>query len=209
MLLDGVTDFGPVAFTITNNAANFTITGIPAGTYTPVPTLTGPGGTATATGAQPITINGVSGGGGVGEEPPPAEVDDAPRFARPMRDVSKGAWQPSIGTDLYAMLDEATLDLGDFMTASTAALCEIALGPVADPGTSSGQVVRYEAHAPDGGNLTVTLKQGNIVIASRIHAALPVLPTMHELALTPQQCDSITDYRDLRVEFEVIEVEVT
>lgn len=135
-------------------------------------------------------------------EDPPAP-DDAPRYARPARDVSKGAWQASSGANLYAVLDESLLDLTDYMTASTATTCEIGLGPVADPGTSSGQVVRYEAHAPDGGNLMVTLKQGSAVIASRYHAALPVLATVHELVLTPEQCDSITDYRDLRVEFAV------
>lgn len=66
----GVTaDFGPIDFEIASNAADFTVPRIPAGSYNPVPTLIGPGGTSTATGAQPFTINGVSGGGVIGEEP--------------------------------------------------------------------------------------------------------------------------------------------
>lgn len=167
-----------------------------AGTVTAASTLD-PNVKGTATFTVPAAI--------VVVDPPedPPTPDDAPRYARPARDVSKGAWQASSGANLYAALDESLLDLTDYMTASTAATCEIGLGPVADPGTSSGQVVRYEAHAPDGGNLTVTLKQGSAVIASRYHAALPVLATVHELVLTPEQCDSITDYRDLRVEFAV------
>lgn len=130
-------------------------------------------------------------------------LESAPRFARPISDLGSSGWAPSSGNSLYAMLDEKIPDATDFISADGSASCTVALGPVADPGTSSGQVVRYEAHAPDGGSLTVTLKQGNTVIASRHHATLPATETMHELALSAEQCDSITDYRDLRVELAV------
>jgi hypothetical protein len=134
-------------------------------------------------------------------------VPDAPRFARPTADVSNGGWTPSVGTDLYAVLDEVTPDATDYISADpmggTPVSCELALGPIADPGTSAGQVVRYEAHSPGGTNLTVTLKQGAATIASRTHASLPTTPTIHELVLNGPQCDAITNYRDLRLVFTV------
>lgn len=66
----GTSDFGPLDFAIASNAADFTVPGIPAGSYSPELTLTGPGGTAIASGATTFSINGVSGGGGVVVEPP-------------------------------------------------------------------------------------------------------------------------------------------
>lgn len=128
-------------------------------------------------------------------------VQDAPRFARLFSDISKGAWQPSSGNDLYALINEVTPDATNYMQASEPVPAELGLGPVADPGTSANQVVRYEAHASQGGRLTVTLKQGSTVISSRTHDTLPTSWTMHELRLTSQQCDAITNYRDLRLEF--------
>jgi hypothetical protein len=125
------------------------------------------------------------------------------RFGRPTADISKGAWQASTGSDLYAVIDEVTLDPTDYISTSTPSSCEVALGPIIDPGTSSGQVVRYEAHASGSGNLTVTLKQGAATIASRVHASLPTVETIHELVLTGPECDAITDYSDLRLVFSV------
>lgn len=131
---------------------------------------------------------------------PPA---DAPalveRFARPVGDISKGAWQPSSGTDLFPMLDDMAINNSDYISAAGAATCELALAAVRDPGTSANQVVRYLAHAPAGGGLTVELRQGATLIAGWTHATLPATETIHEQALTTQQCDSITNYGDLRI----------
>lgn len=135
----------------------------------------------------------------------PPDIDPIPdpvmglasRFARPVRDISNTGWQASTGTDLFAMLDDPAPGDGDYITASGAADCTLALGPVRDPGSSSGQVIRYPAYG--GGSLTVELMQGTRLIASKFHDILPNTPTVHELVLTPEQCDSITDYADLRV----------
>lgn len=133
--------------------------------------------------------------------PQPDPTSDAPRFARLFSDISKGAWQPSTGNDLYAMVNEVTPDPANYMQATGSTPADLALGPVADPGASTNQVVRYEAHASQGGKLKVTLKQGTTEIASRTHNTLPTVWTIHELRLTSQQCDAITNYRDLRLEF--------
>lgn len=132
---------------------------------------------------------------------PTESVPDAPRFARLFSDISKGAWQPSTGNDLFAMVNEVTPDPTNYIQTTDPGPAVLALGPVVDPGTSTNQVVRYEAHASQGGRLTVTLKQGEITIASRTHNTLPTVWTIHELILTSQQCDAITNYRDLRLVF--------
>lgn len=125
-----------------------------------------------------------------------------PRYARPASDVSAGAWTPSAGGSLYAMLDETTPSSADYITTSTASTCEIKLGPVVDPGTSSGQAVRYQTWSDDGAGLTVYLMQGAAQIASWSHASLPTVPTVFEQFLTVGQCDAITDYANLRFKFE-------
>lgn len=61
---------GPVTFAVAGGAFDFFISAIPAGSYSPELSLSGPGGTAIASGATTFSINGVSGGGEVGVEPP-------------------------------------------------------------------------------------------------------------------------------------------
>ncbi|MGZ8339139.1 MAG: fibronectin type III domain-containing protein [Telluria sp.] len=60
---------GPTAFTVTADAADFTVTGIPEGTWAWTITISGQGGGPVAVnGAQPFTIVGVTGGGEPGGE---------------------------------------------------------------------------------------------------------------------------------------------
>jgi hypothetical protein len=129
-------------------------------------------------------------------------VPDASRFARLFSDISKGAWQPSTGNDLYAMLNEVTPDSSTYISTTGIDACEMALGAVVDPGTSTNQVVFFEAHATAGGRLTVNLKQGAATIASKTIDPLPTVYTVHELRLTGAECDAITDYGNLRLEYD-------
>lgn len=124
-----------------------------------------------------------------------------PRYARPAIDVSAGAWLPSSGSSLYAMIDEPSADSGDYIYANSASACEIKLNPVQDPGTSSGQVVRYQVWSTTGNGIIVRLKQGATIIAVWNHASLPTDPTIFARELSPSECDSITDYANLRFEF--------
>lgn len=125
----------------------------------------------------------------------------AQRYARPMSDVSAGPWTPSTGTSLAAMIDEPEVDSADYITTTSGGTCEIALNPVVDPMASAGQVVRYQVWSTTGSALTVSLKQGSTVIASWNHSSLPMTPTIFTQTLTSLQCDSITNYADLRFEF--------
>jgi hypothetical protein len=122
-------------------------------------------------------------------------------IARPSADTSAGAWLPSAGSDIYAMLDEVSPDDADYIYATTATACEVALNAVSDPGTSSGQVVSYQVWSPTGDGLTVKLKQGTTTIATWTHATLPTTATTYQQALTAGECDAITDYTALSFEF--------
>lgn len=66
----GAANVGPASFPVAAGAFDFVIPAIPAGSYSPELSLTGPGGTAIASGATTFSINGVSGGGEVGDPPP-------------------------------------------------------------------------------------------------------------------------------------------
>jgi hypothetical protein len=132
----------------------------------------------------------------------PGDTQTTNRYARPIADIKKGDWAPSAGTSLASMVGEAVLDLNNYIGATMPTSCEILLGPVAAPAPEAVKIVRYEAHSPDGGRLTVRLKQGSTVIASRYHADLPTVPGMHELLLTPTESAAITDYNHLSVELE-------
>jgi hypothetical protein len=64
--------------------------------------------------------------------------------------------------NLYSTLDEASVDDADYITTSTASTCELALDAVADPATSTGQVVTIRAKSVAGSTLVATLKQPGV-----------------------------------------------
>lgn len=120
--------------------------------------------------------------------------------ARPGSDASNAGWIPSTGSDLFAMLDEATPDDADFIsTSSVGSVCNLGLGAVADPGTSSGQVVSYRASSSTGNGLMVELMQGASVIATWTHESLSATDTTYSQSLSAAECDAITDYTALSV----------
>lgn len=132
-----------------------------------------------------------------------AETPDAPPQALvPSADVSNGAWLASSGADLFAMIDEAVSNAGDFIfTASPGAECVVALAAGSDPGVSTGHTVRYRAQGDGLSGLTVALLQGTTVIASWTTNPLPAVETLYEHTLTGPQADAITNYAQLRLRF--------
>jgi len=122
--------------------------------------------------------------------------------ARPVTDTTPGAWLPSAGIDLFAMVDEVVADDADYIYATTASTCKLALNAVTDPLTSSGQVVSYRAWSPTSGGLVVKLMQGATVIATWTHVTLPTAATTYNQALTAGECDAITNYATLSVQME-------
>lgn len=130
-------------------------------------------------------------------DPPAAGVV---RYARPISDAGSGAWQPSSGAVLYAMLDETTASDADYIYAISASTCSMTLNGVTDPVSSSGQVINYRARNLGAGSLTVVLKQGATTIASRTNASLTTSYADYQITLTGAECDAITDYSALKIE---------
>jgi hypothetical protein len=124
------------------------------------------------------------------------------RFARPSSDLSAGAWTPSTGAVLYAMLDEETASDTDYIETTTASTCEVALNAVTDPATSSGQVVTIRAQSANGNDLVATLKQGATTIATRTFTSLGASWADYTITLSGAECDAITDYANLSVTLE-------
>lgn len=125
------------------------------------------------------------------------------QYARPTSDVSAGTWTASSGSDLYAMLDEASASDADYIVTTGASTCEVALGSLTDPASSSGHIVRYRISATSGG-ITVRLRQGTTTIASWTHSPAPTSLTTYEQTLSGAEADSITSYAALKLQFEAI-----
>jgi hypothetical protein len=129
-------------------------------------------------------------------------ADPETRYARPSSDITDGAWTPSTGADLYAMLDEETASDTDYILTAASSTCQIGLSAVTDPATSSGQVLMYRAQSSTGNTLIARLKQGATTIASATHTNVPATWTDYMLTQTAGECDAITNYSDLRIELE-------
>lgn len=125
------------------------------------------------------------------------------QYARPTSDVSAGGWTASSGTDLFAMIDEAVVDDADYITSSTASICEVALGSMSDPALSTGHIVRYRISATVGG-IIVRLQEGTTTIASWTHNPAPSSLTTYAQTLSGSEADSITNYAALKLQFEAV-----
>lgn len=118
----------------------------------------------------------------------------------PVSDVAAGSWTPSSGSDLYAMLDETSYSDTDYIAATSATTCTLALASGSDPSSSTGHILRYRLLSGSG-TVTVTLKQGTTTIASWGPHTLTGAAQDFAQTLTGGEADSITDYSALRVEF--------
>jgi len=128
----------------------------------------------------------------------------------PNADGSLGNWKNELGgvTNLYQSLDEGWPSEADFIHvvhSGTPNAAVIHLSDASDPGTGLQHVVKYRygkvgTATPD---LTVRLKQGTTTIATWTH--LNISGTADAVqTLTEEQANSITDYTDLRLEFEAV-----
>lgn len=137
------------------------------------------------------------------------------QFARPDEDVTKGNWDDSNGNNndiLYDDIDEVTPDDNDYIESPddpSSEECEIGLGSLTDPESSSGHYVRYRWQAPESGggqpasiDFTVKLMEGATQRASwLLQPDPPTTWATTEQTLTAEEANSITDYANLRLRF--------
>ena len=136
------------------------------------------------------------------------------QLERPISDIAAGGWTDQDGgtTNLYAVVDEAIVDDADYVKSPFAAgpsTLELELGDFGTVPSTEGHVLRYRWAKDLPGerlSLTVRLVQGATVIASWIHTDAQLPFTLAEQAITASQAASITDYNDLRVQFETLDV---
>ena len=132
------------------------------------------------------------------------------QYARPTGVVA-GGWHSGDHLDI----DEVTRNDADYMTSIKLKrdkndLVEISLGTINDPQTNDGHIVRYTYREENlqvntDPFLTVRLLQGGTEIVSWTHNyPLPTLFTPATQTLTTLQADSITDYSNLRLEFNAV-----
>jgi len=131
------------------------------------------------------------------------------QFARPTSDISVNGWSPSTGATLYGCIDEASASDADYITNNAVAYSEVGLSSLDDPHSSSGHVVRYRLQrTPTNRTITIVVRlyQGSTQIASWTHADPPAW-ALYEQTLTGAQADSITDYTDLRLRFDITAIQ--
>ncbi len=133
------------------------------------------------------------------------------QIARPDGDSAIGAWTDDVGgtTNIYQEIDEIVPDDTDFIHSEAIPVNSkyvATLSNVTDPNTSDDHVVRYRYRRNDSFNvidIIVRLKQGaSTVIASKTHAGVTTTFVDGEFLLSGAEADNITDYNDLRIEFE-------
>lgn len=123
----------------------------------------------------------------------------------PTSDVAAGAWLPSAGGDLYAMLDEEPASDADWIYTTTASTFEVGLSPVQDPVSSSGHILKYRLYGDDVSNIQITLKQTGVgTIAQWTETSVASGWADYQHTLTGVQADSITDYTALSVEGAIV-----
>ena len=133
--------------------------------------------------------------------------------AAPDSDVSIGAWSDEGGgtTSIFQSIDEArnAISDADFIQSEVVpatSVYEAGLENISDPQVSNSHYIRYRyrrdvssSHALD---LTVRLKQGAGTIATWVHTSISTSYVTVTQELSTSEADSITDYNDLRLEFE-------
>lgn len=135
------------------------------------------------------------------------------KVLRPDGDLLAGGWTTHTGatSPLWDQLDEVYYDDGDYIRSSagpSSDLVRLSMTNGADPGVSTGHVLRYRYGKQDAAgqvDLIVRLKQGVSTIATWTHTDIPLSPVTVEQTLSGGETDSITDYTDIRLEFEASE----
>lgn len=125
------------------------------------------------------------------------------QFPRPDSTISNTGFSSSTGGALWTTIDESTPSDVDYNTAASANQSfEVGLSDVSDPVSSTGHTFRFRAAYISGTTRSVTavLKQGTTTIAT-YSPTITSSFAEYTYTLTAGEADSITDYADLRWNF--------
>ena len=135
------------------------------------------------------------------------------QFGRPVLDIVTNSWTASSGSALYDMLDEASFSDTDYIQRNAVAYCEVSLTTsLSDPQSSLSHYVRYRlgrSRTDRTLTIVVRLMQNITEIASWTHTDPELAFAAFEQTLSAGQADSITDYGDLRLRFDITALQNT
>lgn len=134
--------------------------------------------------------------------------------SRPDGDISIGGWTTHLGatTGLWDEIDEAIPDNADYIQSSLSPAADVvtmSMTNVSDPGIDTGHTLRYrygKASTDTQIDLLVRLLQGVTVIHEWTHTDIPIGPVTAEQLISDTDIANITNYSDIRLEFEASEV---
>lgn len=126
--------------------------------------------------------------------------------ARPASTSSSGNWVAVGAATLHEAIDESSANDSDYASLlNPDSKFKVKLGTLTDPESGSGHVLRYRLRSADGEGMVVRLIQGaSTEIASWTHDPAPTSFTTYNQTLSSGEANSISDYSDLYVEFEVL-----
>jgi len=120
----------------------------------------------------------------------PVQQQQPGQVARPIADLSLGAWVASNGGSLASVTGEETKNSADYAIANTPSAFEVQLSPVSEPVSTDSHVLRYEIAAASG-VMTMNLRNNGATIASWVHDPAPTVLTTFEQTLTTTQAGNI------------------
>lgn len=127
------------------------------------------------------------------------------QFARPISDITVGLWDPSTGTTLWEMIDEATPnDDTDYITllSSESSSCRVGLSSVTDPENLEAHTMRLRMESAATWDISAKLinqTSGNIVATWAISQSTSGWETLTRL-LSEAEIGAIENYGDLSFE---------
>jgi hypothetical protein len=130
------------------------------------------------------------------------------QFARPDADITDDNWVATGGpTDLYDCLEEVTANDSEYIrTSGTNSDGEIGLGDVTDPGVGTGHIIHCRMRSSGSGQgetVRCRLYQGTTLIAAGGgYSNRSGSFTDDSFSVEEAKADNITDYTDLRFNFE-------
>lgn len=128
-------------------------------------------------------------------------------YLRPDADNTTGTWTASVGSDLFAMIDETVVDDADFIRSADNPANDTTIVTLSDPTVGKRLKdpfkVRYRYKKHDTGtiSITVTLRQGSTQIAQWVHSSPTTSFQTAEQTITGSEYAAITDWTNLRLEF--------
>lgn len=129
------------------------------------------------------------------------------QYLRPNADIATNGW---VSTPLYTEIDEASYSDGDSIQNNSISYCEVSLSSASDPVSSSAHYVRYRigrSRTDRTLTLVVRLMEGSTQIAAWTHIDPAASFVGFTQTLTSGEADSITDYSNLRLRFDITAIQ--